>query len=488
MAELDRRTIQEFGLDGQVLMETAGRSLAGWLCRRLANNARVAFLCGPGNNGGDGLVAARAWADRGGVSDVFLAARPDRYTGDAERNLRRAEAWGLRLRPWEECPRDWGDYGFIVDALFGTGLTRKLDHPLLNVIDGLPVERTLAADIPSGVHGDTGQILGGAVRAVATLTFGLPKLGLLLHPGAGHVGALEVVPIGFPPRLLQDETWPGTWITPQVAREWLPQRGADSHKGTSGRTLIVAGSRRYPGAACLATLGALRGGAGLVYVYAPSSVLETVLAIAPEAIPIQAAGDEHCSQTDLGPLQKLLQSMNSWCIGPGLGNYEETLTLVSRLLRETSTPVVVDADALRALPPKVGVHALLTPHHGELSRMVHTSVSDIERDRLGVAVRAARNYGSTVLLKGVPTLVATGSGNYVLASSGTPVLAQGGSGDVLTGLATALLAQGLPVLEAGGLAAYLHGVAGELGGVPVGLGARAVAELIPRAWARASAP
>lgn len=486
MAELDRRTVQDLELDGQVLMETAGRSLASWLTAHAPRGSRVAFLCGPGNNGGDGLVAARAWVDAGGVAEVFLLAEPDRYSGDAERNLRRARHWGIPLRNWSDCPASWTEYAWVVDALFGTGLSRRLDAATLGVIGGLPPERTLSADIPSGVDAGTGQLLGGAVRARVTLTFGLPKLGLLLQPGAAYVGNLEVVSVGFPPALQQSEEWPGTWLTAEVAREWIPRRGPGWHKGKSGRVLLVAGSAQYPGAACLATLGALRGGAGLVYVYAPASVLGPVLAVAPEAIPLQAVESSAATEADYDVIRERLREMDAWCVGPGLGSAESTQRLVARLLTDTRTPVLVDADALRAVPAQLGGHALLTPHHGELSRLIHTKVADIERDRLAAALRGARNSHATVLLKGDPTLVVTASGAFALANTGTAVLAQGGSGDVLSGLATALLAQGLSPLRAGALGAYLHGLAGQLGGVPVGLGARAVAELLPRAWLQAS--
>jgi len=480
MAEIDRRTIHDFGLDGQVLMEVAGRSLAEWLGRHCPTGARVAFLCGPGNNGGDALVAARAWADLGGEAECFLLGQE--YRGDAALNLERARRWKLPLRPWEEVPSDWARYSWVVDGLFGTGLSRALGDDLARVIESLPGERTLAIDIPSGVHSATGQVLGKAVRAVATLTFGLPKLGQLLPPGNQYCGCLEVVPIGFPRSLTESDEWPGQWITSDWCRRHLPRRGWDTHKGKSGRVLVVAGSSRYPGAAVLATLGALRAGAGLVYTLAPARVLEAVMHHAPEAIPLCTSHPDHWTLADQSHLQA---GYDVALVGPGLGQHEEVARASRALLESFSGPMVVDADGLRtlsegslALSPRV----LLTPHVGELSRLTRLRAPEIEADRLQAALKAARNYRCCVLLKGASTLVTTPGGSFLLSNQGTPVLAQGGSGDVLAGVAAALIGQGLAALEAGGLAAELHGRASRLAEVPAGLGARALCEWIPRAW------
>lgn len=472
MAEIDRRTIHDYGLGGEILMETAGRAVSNWLHRRGCQ--RVAFLCGPGNNGGDGLVAARAFAERGGRPQVFLLAEPERYSGEAAANLRRAEAWQLPLRPWSELPSDWNEYDFVVDALFGTGLKRSLEAPLQAQLQGLPRRRTLAVDIPSGLDSASGQPLGGfAVRAVTTLTFGLPKLGQVLQPGPEYCGEVEVVSIGFPPALLNSDEWPGTLVTAALVRQWIPQRDARWHKGKSGRVLLLAGSVHYPGAALLCALGALRGGAGLVYVCVPPELVSPLMAVAPEAIPVPRSR-----------LEDMLGQVDAWCVGPGLGPDEDTLDTVRSLLAKQTPPVVVDADALRALPERPGASTLLTPHHGELARLLRSSATDIERDRLGAALRAARQYGAAVLLKGAPTLVVTAQGGFLVSDTGTPVLAQGGSGDVLSGLAAALLAEGLSCATAGAAAAYLHGLAGRLGEVPAGLGARNLAELLPQARAR----
>lgn len=465
MGEIDRRTSQDYGLDAQVLMELAGRCVSDWL-RHHCPGGRVAFLCGPGNNGGDGLVAARAWVDGGGRAVAFLMS--EELKGDALRNLERARQWGLELRSLGEFQPDGFDW--FVDALFGTGLSRPLQLPAVSL---LPVERTLAVDIPSGLHADTGQLLGQAVRAHTTITFGPPKLGQLL--ALEQCGQLVVEPIGFPRQQLESEEWPGQWLTSEVARRWLPLRGAASHKRSTGKVLVVAGSVRYPGAGALATLGALRSGAGLVTTYGPAS-----LRLPLEAIPIRSQGD-FLQKSDLKPILKCLDEVDALCLGPGLGEEPETLEVVRALLEKCELPVVVDADALRGLPEKLSPRVLLTPHAGELSRLLRVKAGELERDRLRYAVQAARNFNCTLLFKGAATLVATAGGRYAVSTQGTPVLAQGGSGDVLSGICATLLAQGLDALEAGALGAYLQGTAGRLSGVRAGLGAEGLAAMLPLA-------
>ena len=466
MGEIDRRSSAEFGLDAQILMELAGRCVSDWLHAR-APGSRVAFLCGPGNNGGDGLVAARAWADRGGCARVFLMS--EELKGDALLNLQRARSWKLDIRPIQEFGADGFDW--FVDALFGTGLSRPLNLPL---VEWLPVQKTVAVDIPSGLHADTGQVLGQAVRAGATITFGPPKLGQLL--GAEHCGELVVEPIGFPRFLLESEEWPGQWVTADVAREWLPGRGAASHKRNTGKVLVVAGSARFPGAGALATLGALRCGAGLVFSYGPSCIRLPL-----EAIPLVSRGD--ClGAADVEPILNQLEEVDALCLGPGLGDHPETLEAVREILEKNPQPAVVDADALRGLPEQLSPRVLLTPHAGELGRMLRVKAAELEKDRLRYAVQAARNFNCTVLFKGAATLVASPGGRYAVSTQGTPVLAQGGSGDVLSGICAALLAQDLGALEAGALGAYLQGAAGRLSGVEAGLGAEALAGWLPAAW------
>jgi len=475
MAEIDRRTIQDFGLDGQVLMETAGRRVAQWLHDNLPRASRVLFLCGPGNNGGDGLVAARAWHDAGGHSDVYLPLPPSGQ-GDAQRNLLRAQNWKLNFL--ERMPPHLEQYSQVVDALFGTGLSRNLSPQLSDQLQGLPP--CLAVDMPSGIHSDSGQVLGHALQAHTTITFGLPKTGQLLQPGASYCGQLLVESIGFPRNLLESAEWPGQWLDDELVRSLLPTRDYQTHKSNCGKVLVLAGSQQYPGAGILATQACLRAGAGLVYTYAPHCVLDRLPV---EAIPLTYGHGQNLGPDDLMPLLNHLDGMDALCVGPGLSLDPQGQQLIKQLLSRCSIPAVVDAGALPALPDKLSPRILLTPHHGELSRLLRSKVPDIERDRLNFAIRGARNFQCSLLLKGDPTLVATAGGSFLVSREGTPVLAQGGSGDVLSGIAAALLGQGLNAAEAGACAAYLQGRAARLSGVPVGLGAETLCEFVPQAWA-----
>ncbi len=477
MAEIDRLTIHDYGLDGQVLMENAGRSVARWLRERLGDGRHpVAFLCGPGNNGGDGWVAARAWMDLGGHSTVYFLS--DRLQGDALCNFQRAKKWGIAHRPIEGDAPDWSGYGFVVDALFGTGLKRDLAGVVMNWVVSLPAEKTLAVDIPSGVDSASGQVLGTSVAAQATMTFGLPKWGHLLQPGASRCGQLIVEPIGFPAVLLEGDIAQARLLTGQTVQAWLPQGSPTTHKGSAGKVMLIAGSKRYPGAGYLASLGALRSGAGLVYSYAPAAVTERLPV---EAIGVQLEGD-FLSKADLERTLEGLKTVDGLCIGPGLGDHPETLAVVVQLLKDCQCPAVVDADALRALPERLNPSMLLTPHAGELARMLGTTVSDIDLHRVQRVREAAARWDCCVLLKGDPTLICQPDGQVLVSQQGTSVLAQGGSGDVLSGVCSALLVRGLSSQRAGGLAAFVHGVAGQLSGVSTGLGAQALGELLPKAF------
>jgi hydroxyethylthiazole kinase-like uncharacterized protein yjeF len=460
MAEIDRRCIEDFGLAGEVLMETAGRSVAQHLLG-ICPGQRVAFLCGPGNNGGDGYVAARAWCDAGGVAEIFALGESNR--DEARANAERARRWGISIQPCQGPPPSWSDYAQVVDALFGIGQRRNLEGSVSDWVGSLPRERTLAVDIPSGIHSDTGQVLGRAVRAHTTITFGLAKLGQLLQPGATYCGQLLVQPIGFPEALLQT---PGHRVQTALARQWLPARGPESHKRNMGKLLLLAGSQRYPGAAILAALGALRAGVGLLYVCAPPQVLERLPA---EAIPVLPQD-----------LDTALASVDAVCAGPGLDDQSHLLESLWKI----DLPMVLDADALGHLPARLSPKVLLTPHHGELARLSRLRLPQIEQDRLQAALRVARNFHCTVLLKGDPTLVTSPGGTYSVVSEGSAVLAQGGSGDVLAGVAGALIAQGLDAWQAGSLAAYLQGRAGQLSGLSVGLGATRLADHISMVWSQ----
>ena len=461
MAEIDRRTIQDFHIDGQLLMESAGRAAAQVIAENWPGPARLCILCGPGNNGGDGFVIARTWHNRGGRVSVYTLAPAESYRGDALLNLQRLQSCGLNPQRLDSghLP-SFTDCDLIVDALFGTGLARPLEGFVAEVVEAvnalsLPV---LAIDIPSGVDAATGEILGCAIRAERTVTFGLPKLGHHLHPGAQLRGSLHIHEIGFPKNLLEDPSRGGILVEHDLAARLLPRRSPTSHKGSNGKVLLWAGSQAYPGAATLCGRGALRGGAGLVFLAAPSAVGDLALQHLPEMIrvPIEPSPEDR-------QIQSYMKGCQALCIGPGFGREPERLASVTSILsRDDLPPTVIDADALRALPERLGSPGcILTPHHGELAHLMGVTPEEIRNQRLLYCRQAAQRWGCVVILKGAPSLIADSTGAFWVNTSGHPVLAQGGTGDVLSGLITALLGQGLKALEAALLGAYIHGLAGQ---------------------------
>lgn len=479
MRELDRRAIEEIGIPGVVLMENAGRGAAELLCRRFAGlwPGPVLILAGKGNNGGDGYVIARHLLNRGWRVRTVVLTEEERVSGDAAINLRALQrsGGGLTFAPDDRrlsgALRQKKDNRLVVDALFGTGLASEVGGHYAVAIDwvnaaGLPV---LAIDIPSGVDATSGRILGRAVRADLTVTFGLPKLGQAIHPGISLCGALEVVDLGIPASLLAKAGDRHLLVDAAVAAPLLPPRPATGHKGTFGHLLVVAGSTGKAGAAAMTGEGGLRSGAGLVTVACPAGVQSALAIKLTEAMtePLPEV-DGALSLQALAALQGLAEEKSALALGPGLGQADETFALVRRLLRESSLPLVLDADGLNAVVGHLAVlrerppgSAVLTPHPGEMARLTGSTVAEVEADRVGVAREFAHRHRVVLVLKGARTVIALPDGRVRLNGSGNPGLASGGMGDVLTGLIGGLLAQGLSPGDAAVLGVYLHGRAAD---------------------------
>lgn len=479
MRELDRRTIEEIGLPGVVLMENAGRGVAELLDRRFAalHPGTVLVLAGKGNNGGDGFVVARHLLNRGWRVRTMVLAERAQVAGDAAVNLDALSRAGgeVAFAPDAErllpLLRLVDDVRLAVDALFGTGLAADVAGPAAAAIDwlnasGLPV---VAVDLPSGVDASTGRVLGRAVQAEVTVTFAAAKLGHVLYPGATLAGELVVVDIGIPASLLEQTGDDHLLIDAEAAVPLLPPRPVTGHKGTFGHLLAVAGSTGKSGAAALAADGGVRSGAGLVTVACPASVQPVLAVKMTEAMtaPLPEVGGALSLQA-LEELRALWAGKDALALGPGLGLAEETMVLVRRLVRECPLPLVLDADGLNALAghaeilrERQGPPAVLTPHPGEMARLTGMTVAEVEADRLGAAREFARSYGVVLVLKGARTVTALPDGRVRVNGSGNPGLASGGMGDVLTGLLGGLLAQGLAPGDAAVLGVYLHGRAAD---------------------------
>jgi len=497
MAALDQQAIRETGIPGVVLMETAGRALAHACARRWPQARKVLVVCGPGNNGGDGFVAARTLLDLGRDPVCLLLGSMSRLAGDAALHasvFQRVGGQVLEAREGEPLPAAAREVDLVVDALFGTGLRRPLEGLAADLVawmNGLEIP-IAAADMPSGICSDTGRELGRAVRATLTVTMGLPKRGLFLYPGAACAGEVLVAEIGLPARSLLSDALPGELLERDQVQRLLPRRPPTAHKGTCGSVLVLGGSRRYPGAPFLAAEAALRVGAGLAIVACPGEIRFGPAAGLREILTIGLPSPHGVVQPDdLSALLPLDPKIRALCLGPGLSEKASVREAIRALLAKTDLPVVLDADALRSIagegPLRTG--GVLTPHPGEMAALLGAPLAELEADRVGSALRCAREYRSVVVFKGAPTIVADPDGDrYWINTSGGPVLAQGGTGDVLAGAVAGLLAQGLTPAAAARTAVFLHGQAGDLCASeqgPRGVLAGEVAQALPRVLARA---
>ena len=496
MQALDRRTIDEARIPGSVLMERAGAAVVEQLERRYSplKKKRITVVCGKGNNGGDGFVVARLLIRRQATIQVVMLAKPAELSRDARIMYGRLERVAKKKAIRTAADPDQLHHLFtssdlIVDAILGTGLSSPVSGPYEGIIQavngaGRPV---VAVDIPSGLHADTGSVLGTAVRADLTVTFGLPKIGLYIGQGIDHAGSVQVADIGIPAAFVEQVESRMVLLTRDDAKAAVPVRHASSHKGTYGHAGIIAGSVGKTGAAAMAAKAALRVGAGLVTVAIPSSVNDTLEAKLLEAmtVPMPETKARTLARSSLDRLLTFARTRTAIAIGPGLTTHPETVDLIQELVRRIERPCVLDADALNALAGKASLlteskfPAILTPHPGEMSRLeIDASPQSVNADRLGVASRFARERGVLVVLKGARTIVARPDGMTAICPTGNPGMATAGTGDVLTGMIVGLLAQGLSQWDAACTGTYLHGLAGDLAAGSVGQAAMTAGDLI----------
>jgi hydroxyethylthiazole kinase-like uncharacterized protein yjeF len=474
MREADRVTIRELGLPGMVLMEAAASAVTEVVTERFGDAGRVVIACGPGNNGGDGLAAARQLRCRGFEVTAALLVRETDLKGDAANQLTLARAFGVEVhRLGSSIARLQGllaGAGVVVDAVFGTGLDRPLEGRWARVVEllngaGVPI---VAVDIPSGLRGSSGEVAGPAVAAALTVTFAAAKVAHVLPPACWRCGEVAVAEIGIPPWVIGQQARLGLVEEEDVAR-WLPHRAVDAHKGNFGHLLVVAGREGRAGAAALAARAAVTLGSGLVTVATAQAAVRPIQAQVPEAMvdPLPAGKDGAVAGKGI---EGSLGKASALAVGPGLGTSAGPRRLLETILEAWSGPLVLDADALTLLAGRLAElrrragPTVLTPHPGELGRLLGVPTAEVTRDRLHAAQEASRRSGAVVLAKGARTVIAGGEGWSLVNPTGTPGLASGGAGDVLTGAIGALLAQGMPAREAAAAGAWLHGRAAELAG------------------------
>jgi ADP-dependent NAD(P)H-hydrate dehydratase / NAD(P)H-hydrate epimerase len=483
------RAAEGRGIGVSALMERAGFELAS-AALDLGGGAygrRFVVVCGKGNNGGDGWVAARVLANAGAA--VTVVALADAGDGPAAEKRALASRSTVRVRALEALDRELARSDVVVDAIFGTGFGGVAEGAFAEAIGAVVAcERpVVAADIPSGVAGATGAVEGAAVRADVTVTFGAPKLGNVLLPGAALGGVLEIADIGFPPDLVRSDV--GLVERADVAA-WLPARRLDTHKRDAGYAVVVGGSSVMAGAVTLSTASAYRAGAGLVAFAVPEPILRVVQEQVREAVAIPLpATDAGSTSGGSDRLDDVLEQADALAIGPGMTTADATASFVRDLVRRARVPVVVDADGLNAFVGRIDELAsaatpiVLTPHGGEFARLAGTDAADVERDRIGAARRLAARTGCVVLLKGSRTVIAEPGGSVRINATGGPFLATGGTGDVLTGVIAGFLARGVEPFDAASGAAYVHGLAGTLAAEASGDGTTAgdVSDRVARA-------
>lgn len=497
MKGLDRFTIETIGIPGIVLMEAAGKAVAD-AAREMAVNSdlcRVLVVCGPGNNGGDGFVAARHLVDAGFDITVLILGEKQAFAGDALTNLKALDWFNA---PVIEAPRGipddvvaWAAEAVVIDAIFGTGLTRPVTGVFADTIDIMNTFQgpAIAVDIPSGIDSDTGSVLGTAFEADLTVTFGAAKIGHYVWPGRSHCGEVRVVPIGIPAVLLDRSTDLRLLDRTDVSIAF-PPRTPDSYKNTFGHVAVIGGLPGKTGAAILAGRACVRSGAGLTTLMTTDVAGERIEGQFPDLMLDAILSDSgDWIVADESAVRAALADKSAVVIGPGLGTKPGTSSLIRQVLA-TGLPAVIDADALKVIAAEpelmddICANSVITPHPGEAARLLGVDKAIVLGERLKAAKELSARTGAVAILKGAGTIIAAPDGRLAVSDTGSPALAVAGSGDVLAGIIGALLARGLVPFEAACAGVELHGMAGCV--AAAGLGEYSVAatdlvELIPEA-------
>jgi NAD(P)H-hydrate epimerase len=471
MRALDREAIEKHGIPEDILMENAGLAAYGVLSREVpVPGGRFAVICGAGNNGGDGFVVARKIISDGGTARVYTLGGRDKFTGAAKRNLDillKIPVEVQEVRSVSAIRMDVLHCDAVVDALFGTGLARTVEGLHHEVVDLINECRgpVFSLDIPSGVSGDTGEVMGTAVKADFTITFGLPKVGNLLYPGYEHCGKLFVSHISFPPALSRSRRLKIETNEPVE----LPPRMAWGHKGDFGEALFIAGASGYLGAPYFAAQSFLKAGGGYSRLAAPASITPFLGSKGSEIVfhPRKETKAGSLSLKNKGDLLHLAEKMDIVVLGPGLSLDGETQRLVRELVRGIRRPLLIDGDGLTAVAGDLKVlrgrkaETILTPHPGEMARITGLSAAGIKGKALEVLQKTSRDLHAIVVLKGAHSLVGYPDGRVFINLTGNAGMATAGSGDVLTGTIAAMFGLGLPFQEAVRMGVFVHGLSGD---------------------------
>jgi len=480
MRSVDKKAIDGLGIIGPILMENAGAEISRAITKRFPQigNKSVSIICGKGNNGGDGFVVARHLFNKGCRPSIILLAKKEDLRGDAELNGRIADKMGLPItevadeKKWENVRGKIMDSDIIVDAIFGTGLTKPVRGRYIKVIEDINQSDSykVAVDIPSGISSDRFQLIGPCIKANLTVTMAAPKIPHVFPPAEEYMGELVIADISAPSFLFDDESLPMEFVEKESLMPYFRKRENNAHKGTYGHLFILSGSLGKTGAAAMAGKAALEMGAGLVTVGTPQSCLPIVarsmMELMTEALP--ETSEWTLSEKALEKTKDLLKGKDAVLIGPGISTHESTSRFIMSLLPSIKVPALLDADALNILSSdpeilkSISSPVVVTPHPGEFARMVRTSTKEVVEKKLDLAPEFAHEYGVYVVLKGYRTIVATPDKKIFINPTGNPGMASGGSGDVLSGMIASSIMQGEDFLKAVLASVYVHGLSGDM--------------------------
>ena len=480
MRKIDKIAIEEYKIPSLNLMENAGNSVVNLIKSKFGcpENKKIVIFAGKGNNGGDGFVAGRILTNLGAKVKVYLLGKIKEVKGDAKINLERFRSLGKEIIEIT-APEDLlGEENYlkeanlIIDAILGTGTTGELNELLRVTVDWLNSlnKPVVSIDIPTGVCADTGRLLPTAIKAVYTVTMGLPKPGLILFPGSEYAGEVVIAKIGFPEELLEDKKLSLNLITEELVKKMFSPRKKDTHKGDYGKIFILAGSAGFTGAAYLCSQSAIRTGAGLVTLGIPASLNDILEVKLTEVMtkPLPETKERTLSLEAEEEILKFMEKSDILAIGPGISQNPETKELIRKIILKSKIPMVIDADGINAIAGSVDilkeikVPLILTPHPGELSRLINKNIEEIKTNPINIARNFVQEYNAVLVLKLARTVIGEPSGQIYLNTTGNPGMASGGVGDVLTGIIAALLGQNFSPIDSAIAGVYLHGYAGDL--------------------------
>jgi len=478
MRDLEKIAIDDYQMTSRLLMENAGRSIFDFLRNLNESFSKVIILSGLGNNGGDGFVLARQLYNKDIPFELFIIGDAEKIKGDALLNLNILKKLDININTIEDKYKirsleqiiDKND--LIIDGILGIGIegpVRELASEVIEVINSLN-NIVVSIDLPSGVNSDTATIENIAVKADSTITLGLPKFGNILFPGANFNGNLVIGDVGISAKIADTIASQNFIVTRKLIKDYIPKRIADSHKGTYGKASIIAGSRGLSGAAILTCLAALNSGVGVIELFIPESIDLIISTKVVEIItkPLKESQNGIMDLSSISGIVKGIEESNVVAIGPGCGNSNELFELIKRIIKNASCPVVIDADGLNALSKNIEIlkesktKIVLTPHLGEMSRLIGQSIEEIKKDKINIVKKFSQDYNVILVLKGARTIIGLPNGEIYINVNGNSGMSTAGSGDILTGIITSLIAQGVEAEKAALLGVFIHGYSGDI--------------------------